>query len=93
MYDVDGIGQVTFAELLRAMRATDLQTKKGTHARGFAGAGGKGSKAEEWLLQPYKHNQYDYLIDNSTQVRVYDSLTTALRYAPKHYNFIYRTIL
>lgn len=62
MIDVSCSGlQVTFAELLRAMRAAELRSTRGKHVRGWGARGGAVGGAgpvydapSTWRLEPYR---------------------------------------
>ncbi|KAG2493237.1 hypothetical protein HYH03_008653 [Edaphochlamys debaryana] len=77
LYDVEGVGQVTFSELLRALRAADLHSARGSHATGWAAAvsssrsgagGGLYDSPSVWRLEAYRWNNKDVLLDPATRV-------------------------
>ncbi|KAG2427358.1 hypothetical protein HXX76_012552 [Chlamydomonas incerta] len=81
VYDVDGVGQVTFAELLRAMRAADLTSARGTHANSWGAMGQRAAAVSydmptTWRLEPYRWGDREVLLDAATQV-VYSRPTAA----------------
>ncbi|GLC39247.1 hypothetical protein PLESTB_001651900 [Pleodorina starrii] len=77
LYDVDGVGQVTFAELLRALHAADLRSTHGVHTTGWGRTtpgGGAGRRSAlydaptTWRLESYRWGDRDVLLDPSSGV-------------------------
>ena len=50
--DVDHSGQVTFQDVLRAVRAVDLRSPRGDHVRGFKAAPGGGRSPHRPEMSP-----------------------------------------
>ncbi|GIL68702.1 hypothetical protein Vafri_21956 [Volvox africanus] len=82
LYDVDGVGQVTFSELLRALHAADLRSARGVHSTGWAAALGPGGRRRSlaspsagmydapttWRLEEYRWGDREVLLDPTSRV-------------------------
>ncbi|GIL82053.1 hypothetical protein Vretifemale_10957 [Volvox reticuliferus] len=82
LYDVDGVGQVTFSELLRALHAADLRSARGVHSTGWAAALGQGGRRRSaasasaaiydapttWRLEDYRWGDREVLLDPTSGV-------------------------